>query len=70
MMGAMIKYAQCINLKEKKKQIKAILGRKECETIFLKKEKYNEYCMCKKEFGFCKRKQIIASPIFLLFLQC
>lgn len=34
MMGAMIEFAQCINLKEKKKQIKAILGRKECETNF------------------------------------
>ena len=35
-MGAMIKFAQCINLKEKKRkneQIKFILGREECGPI-------------------------------------
>lgn len=48
MMGAMIKSAQCINLKEKKKQIKAILVRKECEIIIFFKGNYKEYYIAKR----------------------
>lgn len=56
MMGAMIKSAQCINLKEKKKLIKAILGRKECETIFFFRNETTRNIVLQKGICFLQKK--------------